>query len=94
MIPLLLEIAWHRAVGLLIDNVDQSGFRQTVVGRVSGILYLDNWVALLFQDGWPHLLAESTAPGGGLNPLFQVYLKGIYLINPFCGATVKAYAAG
>jgi len=83
MTPALQEIAWHRAFGILIESIDQPGFWQAVVRRVGDVLHFDNWVALLFQDGRPYLLAESTAPGGGPDPLFQDYLSGIYLIDPF-----------
>lgn len=94
MAPSFPEIAWHRSVGLLIDSIDRPGFWQAVVGRISDVLHFDNWVALLFQEGRPHLLAESSAPGGGPDPLFQDYLKGIYLIDPFYGVNCETPRSG
>ncbi|WP_296258868.1 MULTISPECIES: response regulator transcription factor [unclassified Pseudomonas] len=94
MPPSFPEIAWHRAVGLLIDHIDRPGFWQAVVGRVSDVLHFDNWVAMLFQHGRPTLLAESTAPGGGPDPLFQDYLNGIYLIDPFYGVNCETPRSG
>lgn len=81
--PTLQEIAWHRTFGMLIGAIDQPNFWQTVVRRVSDVLRFDNWVALLFKDGRPYLLDESPAEDGGPDPLFQDYLGGIYLIDPF-----------
>ncbi|GAB0079439.1 MULTISPECIES: response regulator transcription factor [Pseudomonas] len=94
MAPSFPEIAWHRSVGLLIDSIDRPGFWQAVVGRISDVLHFDNWVALLFQEGRPHLLAESSAPGGGPDPLFQDYLKGIYPIDPFYGVNCETPRSG
>lgn len=83
MTPTLQEIAWHRTFGILIGAIGQPNFWQTVVRRVSDVLHFDNWVALLFEDGRPYLLDESPAEDGGPDPLFQDYLRGIYLIDPF-----------
>jgi DNA-binding CsgD family transcriptional regulator len=83
MTPTLHEIAWHRTFGILIGAIGQPNFWQTVVRRVSDVLQFDNWVALLFLDARPHLLDESPAEDGGPDPLFQDYLRGIYMVDPF-----------
>jgi DNA-binding CsgD family transcriptional regulator len=89
MTPAFQEAAWHRAIGLLIDHIDRPGFWQAVVSRIGDKLHFDNWVALMFEDCRPRLLAESVAPDGGPDPLFQDYLKGIYLIDPFYGVNCE-----
>jgi len=79
----LHEIAWHRSFGVLIELIDQTGFWQALVRRVGSHLHFNNWVALLFEQGRPWLLAESPAADGGPDPLFQDYLAGLYRIDPF-----------
>jgi len=79
----LHEIAWHRSFGLLIEQLDQADFWQTLVRRVGTGLQFNNWVALVFDQGRPWLLAESPAVNEQADELFQDYLKGLYRIDPF-----------
>jgi len=79
----LHEIAWHRSFGVLIERLDQAGFWQALVRRVGSGVNVNNWVALVFEQGTPSLLAESPAADGGSDALFQDYLKGFYRIDPF-----------
>jgi len=79
----LHEIAWHRSFGVLIELIDQTGFWQALVRRVGSHLHFNNWVAIVFEQGRPSLLAESPAADGRPDVLFQDYLKGLYRIDPF-----------
>jgi len=79
----LHEIAWHRSFGLLIEQLDQADFWQALVRRVGNGLQFNNWVALVFDQGRPWLLAESPAANEQADKLFQDYLKGLYRIDPF-----------
>jgi len=88
------EIAWHRSFALLIERLDQPGFWQALVRRVGSGLHFNNWVAILFEQGRPWLLAESPAQDGGPDLLFQDYLKGLYLIDPFYRVNVQQPESG
>jgi DNA-binding CsgD family transcriptional regulator len=44
----------------------------------------DSWVALLFSaDQHPQVFAECPGEDGGPDQLFQDYLRGLYLLDPF-----------
>jgi len=90
----LHEISWHRSFAVLIELLDQAGFWQALVRRVGSGLRFNNWVAILFEQDRPWLLAESPAQDGGPDPLFQNYLKGLYRIDPFWRVNVEQPQSG
>jgi DNA-binding CsgD family transcriptional regulator len=79
----LQDIAWHRSVGHLIDSLDTPNFWIRLVRILEEYLPFDNWVVLVFTAGRPVVLAESPTEDGRPDPLFQDYLNGLYLLDPF-----------
>lgn len=79
----LQNLAWHRAVGQLIERLDQPGFWLALSRLLQDYVPADSWVVLLFGQGRPRVFAESPYDGGGSDPLHHDYLKGLYLLDPF-----------
>ncbi len=79
----LQDIAWHQSVGRLIEQLDRPGFWIALVRQLEQFVPFDSWVALLFSHGRPQVLAECPGADGGPDPLFQDYLRGLYLLDPF-----------
>ena len=79
----LQDIAWHRSVGQLIETLDQPNFWLAMVRLLEEYVPFDSWVVLLFSSGRPQVFAECPGEDGGPDPLFQDYLKGLYLLDPF-----------
>jgi len=80
----LQDIAWHRSVGQLIEALDKPNFWTLLVRLLGQYVPFDSWVALLFSsEQRPQVFAECPGEGGGPDPLFQDYLKGLYLLDPF-----------
>lgn len=78
------DLAWHRTVGQLIDRLDQPTFWGALVRAINGYVPCDNWVALMFHpDHTPQVFAERPMEDGGVDTLFQDYLNGLYLLDPF-----------
>lgn len=90
----LHDIAWHRSVGQLIDNLDQPGFWLALVRTLEQYLEFDSWVVLLFSDGRPLVFAECPGADGGPDPLFQDYLHGLYQLDPFYIASREQRRSG
>ncbi|MFT0519644.1 response regulator transcription factor [Pseudomonas faucium] len=80
----LQDIAWHRSVGQLIEALDKPNFWTQLVRLLEHYVAFDSWVVLLFSSVQrPQVFAECPGAGGGPDPLFQDYLKGLYLLDPF-----------
>lgn len=78
----LQDIAWHQSVGRLIEMLDKPLFWVALVRLLQQYVPSDSWVVLLFSRDRPLVFAEC--PGdGGPDPLFQDYLQGLYLLDPF-----------
>ncbi|MBA1192900.1 helix-turn-helix transcriptional regulator [Pseudomonas entomophila] len=90
----LQDIAWHRSVGQLIEVLDQPSFWLRLVRLLGQYVAFDSWVALLFSEGRPLVYAECPGADGGEDPLFQDYLKGLYLLDPFYIASREARTGG
>ena len=86
----LQDIAWHRSVGQLIEALDKPNFWTSLVRLLGQYVPFDSWVVLLFSDGRPQVFAECPGEDGGPDPLFQDYLKGLYLLDPFYIASREA----
>ena len=84
------DMAWHQAVGRLIETLDRPGFWLALVRLVDRYIPVDSWVVLIFSNGRPQVLAECPGKEGGPDPLFQDYLKGLYLLDPFYLANREA----
>ncbi|MFJ2282366.1 response regulator transcription factor [Pseudomonas sp. NPDC087803] len=78
------DITWHRAVGQLIEALDKPNFWAQLVRLLDQYVAFDSWVALLFSaDQHPQVFAECPGEDGSPDPLFQDYLRGVYLLDPF-----------
>ena len=89
------DITWHRAVGQLIDALDKPNFWAQLVRLLDQYVAFDSWVVLLFSaDQHPQVFAECPGADGSPDPLFQDYLRGLYLLDPFYGACVEQVASG
>ncbi|TDF82515.1 helix-turn-helix transcriptional regulator [Pseudomonas sp. H9] len=76
-------MAWHQAIAKLIEALDRPDFWLTLVRLLDRYIPVDSWVVLIFSNGRPQVLAECPGKDGGPDPLFQDYLKGLYLLDPF-----------
>jgi DNA-binding CsgD family transcriptional regulator len=90
----LQDMAWHQAVGRLIETLDRPGFWLALVRLLDRYIPVDSWVVLIFSQGRPQVLAECPGKDGGPDPLFQDYLKGLYLLDPFYLANREAPRTG
>ncbi|MDY7561651.1 LuxR C-terminal-related transcriptional regulator [Pseudomonas sp. 10B1] len=80
----LQDIAWHRSVAQLIEALDKPNFWAQLVRLLNQYVSFDSWVALQFSSQQrPLVFAESPAEDGTPDQLFQDYLKGLYLLDPF-----------
>lgn len=80
----LEDIAWHRSVGQMIDALDRPNFWTQLVRLLDQYVAFDSWVVLLFSsDQRPQVFAECPGEDGSPDQLFQDYLKGLYLLDPF-----------
>jgi DNA-binding CsgD family transcriptional regulator len=80
----LEDIAWHRSVGQMIDALDQPNFWTQLVRLLDQYVPFDSWVVLLFSsEHKPLVFAECPGKDGEPDHLFQDYLNGLYLLDPF-----------
>jgi DNA-binding CsgD family transcriptional regulator len=80
----LQDVAWHRAVAQLIEALDRPNFWAQLVRLLGQYVPFDSWVALQFSARErPQVFAECPAEDGSPDQLFQDYLKGLYLLDPF-----------
>ncbi|WP_017480087.1 helix-turn-helix transcriptional regulator [Pseudomonas sp. PAMC 26793] len=80
----LEDIAWHRSVGQMIDALDQPNFWTQLVRLLDQYVPFDSWVVLLFSSAHkPLVFAECPGQDGEPDHLFQDYLNGLYLLDPF-----------
>lgn len=78
------DLTWHRSVGVVIDALDQNDFWLRLTRMLGRYVRIDSWVALRFSDSAaPLVLAEMPADDGLPDTLFEDYLKGLYLLDPF-----------
>ena len=80
----LHDIAWHRSVGQMIDALDQANFWTQLVRLLDQYVPFDSWVVVLFSsEHRPLVFAECPGADGTPDQLFQDYLNGLYLLDPF-----------
>lgn len=91
----LQDMAWHRSVAQLIEALDRPNFWAQLVRLLDQFVSFDSWVALQFSSGQrPHVFAESPGEDGSPDQLFQDYLKGLYLLDPFYVASRERSQSG
>jgi DNA-binding CsgD family transcriptional regulator len=78
------DIAWHRSVGQLIEALGRPNFWAQLVRELKQHVSFDSWVVLRFSASErPVVYAECPGEDGSPDELFQDYLKGLYLLDPF-----------
>lgn len=91
----LQDIAWHRSVAQLIEALDRPNFWAQLVRLLNQYVSFDSWVVLQFSSGQrPLVFAESPGEDGSPDQLFQDYLKGLYLLDPFYIASRERSQSG
>lgn len=90
----LQDVAWHDSIGRLIETLDRPHFWRSMARLLGRYVPLDTWVVLIFSDGRPQVLAESQNEDGSSDSLFQDYLKGLYLLDPFYLANRESPKSG
>lgn len=91
----LEDMAWHRAIGQLIEALERPNFWAHLVRLIHQQVPFDSWVALQFSSAAkPLVFAESPTEDGGADALFQDYLHGLYLLDPFYGASREGTRSG
>ncbi|WP_341962518.1 LuxR C-terminal-related transcriptional regulator [Pseudomonas sp. RC10] len=91
----LQDIAWHRSVAQLIEALDRPNFWAQLVRLLDQYVSFDSWVVLQFSAGQrPLVFAESPGEDGSPDQLFQDYLKGLYLLDPFYIASRERSQSG
>ncbi|MFY1664695.1 response regulator transcription factor [Pseudomonas sp. Pseu.R1] len=91
----LQDIAWHRSVAQLIEALDRPNFWAQLVRLLHQYVSFDSWVVLQFSSGQrPQVFAESPGEDGSPDQLFQDYLKGLYLLDPFYIASRERSQSG
>ena len=80
----LESLAWHRAVGGVVDALEQSNFWLRLTRLLASYVHFDSWVALKFcENARPLVLAEISSEDGLPDKLFEDYLNGLYMLDPF-----------
>lgn len=90
----LQDVAWHGAVGKLVECLDRPDFWRSLARLIGRYVQVDNWVVLIFSAGKPQVLAESPAADSDGDSLFQDYLRGLYLLDPFYLANRESAQSG
>jgi len=84
MIPDLQEHSYHRQIALLIEAQYRPNFWILLVRTLRNLIEFDNWVAVIFsQRSKPLVLIENPTADGAPDLLFQDYVNGLYLLDPF-----------
>jgi DNA-binding CsgD family transcriptional regulator len=80
----LHDLALHRSIASLIAALDRPDFWPLLVRVLRTYVYCDNWVALMFSsNAKPDVFVENPSDDGSPDPLFNDYLNGLYLFDPF-----------
>jgi len=91
----LADIAWHRSVAQMIDALGRPNFWAQLVRLLKQYVSFDSWVVLQFSASQrPVVFAESPGEDGSPDQLFQDYLKGLYLLDPFYVASRERSETG
>lgn len=85
MSPVSQNVALHRSIGKLLEQLDQPGFWRAFTRQMQDHVPVDNWVALVFSNSRPKILdfAEAAFVGYEPDPIITAYVTGLYLLDPF-----------
>lgn len=80
----LHDLPYHRQLAQLISALDKPNFWVLLIRTLGNFIEFDNWVVLRFSNHEkPVVYIENPTPDGGTDLLFQDYLNGLYLFDPF-----------
>lgn len=84
------DLAWHRAMGSLLDALDRDDFWLRLTRLLADYVHFNSWVALCFSPAAPpQVLAEIPLDDGQPDTLFAEYLAGLFLLDPFYIAAME-----
>lgn len=85
MLTALQDVAFHSAIGNLINRLDASDFWRELISLVHENIPTDNWAVLIFSNHRPHLLdfARWGDESDEADPMVKHYMTGLYLLDPF-----------
>ena len=79
----LQDIAWHRPRRATGRGAGCAGLLDSPGTPARTVRSVRQLGGLLFSQGRPQVFAECPGADGGPDPLFQDYLRGLYLLDPF-----------
>jgi len=88
------ELAFHQRLGRLIDSLDKDAFWSQLTGLLSEVVEFDTWVAMLFRPTHPPLVLADSAVNYAEDNLFDDYMRGLYLLDPFYAFSLGGIAPG
>lgn len=84
MSPDLQNLAWHRSIGKLIEQLDSPEFWSSIVRLLNEHVPIDNWVALIFSSQQVQVICfPDSADDIEKEALTHDYVKGLYVLDPF-----------
>ena len=91
----LQDLNQHRQIAQLIAALDKTNFWVLLVRTIHSLVDFDNWVVLRFSDNEkPLVYIENPTADGSADLLFQDYLNGLYLFDPFFIASRERQQSG
>ncbi|GGP21589.1 helix-turn-helix transcriptional regulator [Silvimonas iriomotensis] len=88
------ELAFHQRLGRLINSQGEAAFWPALAGFLREVVEFDTWVAVLFRAAQPPLVLADSAVNYAEGNLFDDYMRGLYLLDPFYGFGLGAIAPG
>lgn len=80
----LHNLAWHRSAGKLIMELNRPAFWSSLVRVLNEYVQIDNWVVLVFSHQQVNVVSVTeVADADEVDALTQLYVKGLYLLDPF-----------
>lgn len=80
----LHNLAWHRSAGKLIMELNRPAFWSSLVRVLNEYVQIDNWVVLVFSNQQVNVVSVTeVADADEVDALTQLYVKGLYLLDPF-----------
>lgn len=91
----LRDLAMHRSIANLIAAFDRTDFWTLLIRVLRTYVHCESWVALMFSsNAKPKVFDENPSDDGAPDPLFQDYLNGLYLFDPFFVASREHSQSG
>lgn len=91
----LKDLTQNRQIAQLIAALDKPNFWMLLIRTIKSYIAFDNWVVLRFSDsGKPIVYVENPLEDGTADLLFQDYLNGLYLFDPFFIASRNNHQSG